>query len=122
MKFNLDSGKGTYKIEHIDSHSIIINKKVYTRNLIIMPESLNHWAVDSFENLEVTHFEQLCALHPAVVLLGTGASIRFPDPELLAPLINEGIGVEMMDTPAACRTYMILMAEGRKVAAALLIQ
>jgi uncharacterized protein len=54
--------------------------------------------------------------------LGTGAKIHFPTPELLTPLAQDGIGVEVMDTPAACRTYMILMAEGRQVAAALLFK
>jgi uncharacterized protein len=87
-----------------------------------MPESINDWNVERFDALNVTHFEKLCALRPEVVLLGTGQKNRFPSPDLLVPLINEGIGVEVMDMQAACRTYMILMVEGRKVAAALLFQ
>lgn len=122
MKIHLDSGKATYKIQHVDSHCVTINEKVYTDSLIIMPESLCDWAVESFKTLEVAHFQQLCALNPEVVLLGTGQKIRFPATELLAPLTNQGIGVEVMNMPAACRTYMILMAEGRNVAAALLLK
>ncbi len=86
-----------------------------------MPEYLNDWDVENFEALKTTHFQQLCKLRPEVVLLGTGQKIRFPTSELLAPLINIGIGVEVMDTAAACRTYTILMAEGRQVVAALLL-
>ena len=60
-------------------------------------------------------------LAPEIVLLGTGAQFRFPEPALLAPLYKAGIGVEVMDTPAACRTYNILLGEGRNVVAALLV-
>jgi len=121
MKLHLDSGNSTYQIQGVNLRSVTINEKVYSHSLIVMPESLHEWNVESFEALNVTHFQQLCALQPKVVLLGTGQKIRFPTPDLLAPLINESIGIEVMDMRAACRTYMILMAEGRKVAAALLI-
>ena len=121
MKLHLDQGDSTYRIQHIDSHSITINQKVYSHSIIVMPEYLSDWEVESFERLKAAHFETICALRPEVVLLGTGHLIRFPAPDLLAPLYNEGIGVEVMDTQAACRTYTILMAEGRGVAAALLI-
>jgi len=121
MKLQIIEGDGTYQIQRVDLHSVTINEKAYTHSIIVMPESLNEWAVPHFDALNVAHFEQLCALRPEVVLLGTGQKIRFPPPDLLVPLINEGIGVEVMDTQAACRTYMILIADGRKVAAALLI-
>jgi uncharacterized protein len=122
MKFNLDLGDSTYQIQRVDKHSVTINEKVYTDSIIVMPEYLSDWAVESFEMLEESHFQTLSALRPEVVLLGTGQNIRFPAPALLASLTNEGIGVEVMDTQAACRTYMILMAEGRAVAAALLFK
>ncbi|KHD05145.1 hypothetical protein PN36_05560 [Candidatus Thiomargarita nelsonii] len=122
MKFDLDLGDGTYQIQRYDSHSVTINQKVYTQSLILMPEYLSEWKVESFEMLEQADFQALQALRPELVLLGTGQKIRFPTPELLVPLIQEGIGVEVMDTQAACRTYMILMAEGRAVAAALLFK
>jgi uncharacterized protein len=122
MKLHLESSDGTYQIQRVDSDSVTINEKVYSQNIIVMPEYLAEWTVKSFDELEIEHLEQLCALKPEVVLFGTGATIRFPATELLAPLINAGIGVEVMDTRAACRTYTILTAEGRKVAAALLFQ
>jgi len=120
MKLHQQLSKSTYQIQRVNSHSVTINEKVYTHSLIIMPEYLSDWEVEKFADLDVTHFQQLCALHPKVVLLGTGPKISFPAPKLLAPLTDEGIGVEVMDTNAACRTYTILMAEGRQVAAALL--
>jgi len=71
--------------------------------------------------LATTHFAQLATLHPEIVLIGTGGALRFPAPVLLRPLYDAGIGVEVMDTGAASRTYNVLMAEGRAVAAALLM-
>ena len=123
MKLQLDfNSNNTYQIQRFDFESVTINDKVYFNNIIVMPDYLNEWAVDSFDGLDVTHFEQLRAVNPEVVLLGTGKNIRFPSNELLIPLINAGIGVEVMDTAAAIRTYMVLSAEGRKVAAALLFK
>ena len=122
MKFQLNFGQATYQIQRYDSQSVTINDQIYTQSIILMPEYLSEWAVKSFSALEPSHFQRVRALCPEVVLLGTGAKIYFPMPALLAPLTDDGIGVEVMDTPAACRTYMILMAEGRKVAAALLFE
>jgi len=122
MKLHLDlSDDSHYQIQRVDSQSVTINDKVYSHNIIVQPNSISDWDVENFNTLEVAHFQQLCALRPELVLLGTGQKIHFPATELLVPLINEGIGVEVMDTPSACRTYTILMAEGRKVLAALLI-
>jgi uncharacterized protein len=121
MKLHLEPSHGTYQIRRYDPQSVTINETVYTHSLIIMPEYLSAWAVDRFETLETTHFEPLRRLHPEIVLLGTGPHLRFPPSALLAPLINDGIGVEVMDTPAACRTYSILMSDRRAVAAALII-
>jgi uncharacterized protein len=121
MKLEIEQGNG-YQIERIDSHNVTINNTVYSHSIIVMPKSIIDWNVERFDALNVAHFEKLCALRPEVVLLGTGQKNRFPSPDLLVPLMNEGIGVEVMDMQAACRTYMILMVEGRKVAAALLFQ
>jgi uncharacterized protein len=71
--------------------------------------------------LEAAHFEAILEFMPEIVLLGTGGTLRFPHPRLTEALIRAQIGVEVMDTPAACRTYNILASEGRKVAAALLL-
>jgi len=78
------------------------------------------WAPASFEALTAADFEALLAQRPELIVLGTGDRQRFPHPRLVAALTSERIGVEAMDTRAACRTYNILMSEGRKVLAALL--
>ena len=78
------------------------------------------WA-ESFEALGPEHFEALARLQVEVVIFGSGERIRFPRPAWLAPLAQRRIGVETMDTPAACRTYNVLAQEGREVAVALLL-
>jgi len=80
------------------------------------------WGASGFEGLTPDDFGQLLAEKPEVVLFGAGATIRFPHPRLTRPLTDAGVGVEVMDTPAACRTFNILAAEGRSVVAALLLE
>ena len=75
----------------------------------------------TIDRLESAHVEAIAALDPEVVLLGTGRAFRFPGPALLAPLHARRIGVEVMDTKAACRTYNLLLAEGRRVVAAIIV-
>ena len=88
-----------------------------------MPEQLDEqWGPNSFAALTETHLADLLTLPCDVLLLGTGNRQRFPSPALLRPLIEAGRPIEVMDTPAACRTYNILVAEGRAVAAALIIE
>lgn len=79
------------------------------------------WA-GSFDELAATHFDMLAALQVEVVIFGSGKRIRFPKPAWLAGLATQRIGVETMDTAAACRTYNILAQEGRDVAVALLLE
>ena len=80
------------------------------------------WACGHFEDLEAAHFEQLAQVQAEVVIFGSGTRIRFPQAAWLQPLMARRIGIETMDTPAACRTYNILAQEGRDVAVALLLE
>ncbi len=99
-----------------------INRVRFAHAVLVAPEGpVAAWEVDGFDALAPAHFERLRALGPDVVLLGTGERQRFPDPRLVAVLAQARIGVDVMDTQAACRTYNILMAEGRRVLAALLM-
>ncbi len=79
------------------------------------------WAPERIDQLQAAHFEPVLALRPELVIFGSGARHRFIAPSLVRGLIEQGIGVEMMDTAAACRTYNILASEGRTVLAALLL-
>jgi uncharacterized protein len=90
--------------------------------MVVLPDRVvTDWNVPTLESLTPENIAVLVELKPELVLLGTGELLRFPDPKLLAGLMVEGIGAEVMDTQAACRTYNILAGEGRNVAAALII-
>ena len=80
------------------------------------------WEATDFEALEAAHFERIAALKPEVVIFGSGQRLRFPPAALLRVLIEHRVGIETMDTAAACRTYNVLLAEGRSVVAALLFE
>lgn len=93
-----------------------------TRSFAISPDRLlRDWPPQRFDELRAADFAALLALEPELVLFGSGDSFRLPAPALLAPLAERGLGVEVMDTGAACRTYAVLAAEGRRVVAALLV-
>jgi len=97
-----------------------VNDARHETSVIVTPERVEPWAPAAFAGLAAEHYERLASLKPEVVLLGTGTRLRFPRPELTAALARAGIGLEVMDLRAACRTYNILAAEERAVAAALL--
>jgi len=101
---------------------VMVNGERYERSIAVLAEEVrNDWNAASFDELNEMHFAYFLDLKPDVLLLGTGASQRFPHPRLYRALTDAGIALECMDTPAACRTYNILVAEDRKVVAAILI-
>lgn len=98
-----------------------INRVRHEGALLLMPEGeVRRWEIESYETLSAADFEALAGLGAEIVLLGTGTQHRIPHPRLTAALSRAGVGVEAMDSSAACRTYNILMGEGRRVLAALL--
>lgn len=98
------------------------NEKI-TRSVVLGSRGeRSSWDCDRFEDLGATHFAQLAALDAELVIFGSGDRIRFPQAAWIKPLIDKQIGVETMDTQAACRTYNILAGEGRKVVVALLLE
>jgi len=122
MKLSLDTGSASYRISHYDRAGITINEAVYTQDLIVMPEALvADWASAPVAELTVEHFAALDERDCEILLLGTGRDQRFPPARLMADLGRRGIGLEVMDTAAACRTYNVLMSEDRRVAAALMM-
>jgi len=102
---------------------IEVNKTPYFHALIVQPDSaVIAWPVEESRELIEDHFSMISALQPELVIVGTGKKQVFLDPKILQPLIKAKIGFEMMDSQAACRTYNILMGEGRKVLAAILLE
>lgn len=91
-------------------------------SVIITPDGdYADWQCASYGELTPQHFARLLDNTPELVLFGSGQLLRFPDPQWLSPLIQAGVGTESMDTAAACRTYNILAAEGRRVLGAFLL-
>ncbi|MDT8402955.1 Mth938-like domain-containing protein [Sulfuriflexus sp.] len=123
MKLYQDSETRQYSIRAYTDTSVTVNEDIYTRPLVVTPDKLlSDWSAPCFAELDSSHLRELKDLDMEILLLGTGNRQRFPDPRLLLTLQDRGVGIEVMTTPAACRTYNILTAEGRAVAAALFIE
>jgi uncharacterized protein len=122
MKLHLTQADGQNLMTGYSAQWISVNHQRIEHSLIVTPDTLiTDWKIEGFDQLSEADFEKIAHLKPEVVLLGTGQTHRFIHPSLIKPLTEANIAVECMTTDAACRTYNILMAEGRQVAAALII-
>lgn len=122
MHFARDETDSEFLVRRYRPGLICIGQNEYTRSLILSPgRILTDWTPQHPDELAAEHFDCLLELAPDVLLLGTGERLCFPPPPVTAGLLTRGIGVEVMDTSAACRTYNILLSEGRVVVAALLV-
>ncbi len=122
MKLHLTTAENNNLITGYGESYIEINKQRYAQNLIVMPQTIVvDWHVENVSALNNDHFQGLIKLKPEVVLLGTGKTHVFLHPKNHQILTEHGIALECMTTAAACRTYNILMSEGRLVAAALIL-
>ncbi len=102
---------------------IAIQGEKITHSVLITSEGLRiDWNCRSFKDLNAQHFAQLANLDVELIIFGSGEQLRFPQPEWLVEMMQRRLGLETMDTQAACRTYNILAGEGRKVAAALVLE
>lgn len=123
MKLHSSVTTGLLSITSYDAGHIAVNGRPLTKSFLLSPQRLiEGWPPDSFDSLTESDLLAIMSLDCPIVLLGTGVRQHFPAPALMRPLIERGIGVEVMDSHAACRTYNILMAEGRDVAAAMIIE
>ena len=121
MKFHLSQPEGNV-ITGSGPGWVRVGPVEHRESLAIAPDTLvKPWAAGGFDALHEDDFARIGALRPEIVLLGTGARQRFPHPRLYRALIDAGIGVEVMDSAAAARTYNIIAAEGRRVVAAILL-
>ena len=122
MKLHLDPATAKNAITGYGDGYVMVNRQRFERSLVVLPDRiLLDWPPKRFDDLAPEHLAELAGLDREIILLGTGAQLRFPRPEIIQPLMRSGVGVEVMDMQAACRTYNILLAEDRRVAAALLI-
>ena len=122
MKLHLAQAPGKNFFTGYGDGYVAVNQTRHERHLLVMSDRLVPWDVPGFDSLAPPVFEQMLAMDPEIVILGTGAALRFPPPDLMRPLTAAGVGTEVMDSRAACRTYNILSAEGRRVLAAVLIE
>lgn len=122
MSLTLDENNATYQIRSYQPGRIQINDRLFHTSVIIAPEKLiEFWRPQKISDLLVSDFSIILTLRPAILLLGTGEKLQFPPISMYGELVNQGIGVEVMDTHAACCTYNALSAEGRDIVAALII-
>ena len=123
MKLHLAGSAGLNVFTAYGDAFVSVNGQRYTAGLVVLRDRLiTPWGPESFADIGAEHMASLAPLGCEIVLLGTGPGQRFPPPAVLRPLIEAGIGLEVMSTQAACRTYNILAAEDRKVAAALVLR
>ena len=122
MKLHATGAAGANTITAYGDDYVAVNGARRDRSVIVTAAEVRDWHAADFEHLSAEHFAELARLGVEIVLLGTGARQRFPHPRLTAPLGAARVGLEVMDTKAACRTYNILVAEERRVALALLFE
>ena len=122
MKIERDLPEGRNTFTGYGEGYVEVNKTRHAESLVVSADRLiTAWPATSVQSLSADHFAAIIELKPEIVLIGSGASFQFPEAAKLAPLYKAGVGVEVMDTPAACRTYNILLGEGRNVVAALIV-
>ena len=122
MKFAQDSQDDGYLITAYERDTISVNGKPFQQSLLICQNKLNeNWSINNIEALSDEHINQVLAFNPELIIIGTGQKLVFPPVTSYSSIIKRGIGVEFMDTHAACRTYNILVSEGRSVVAGLIL-
>ncbi len=122
MKLSLDDNTAKFLIHEYTAEYIRVKNVQHTRSIIISYNALfPEWAPQSIDQLTETHIIEILKEMPEMILLGTGKKIQFPHPKILQPAYERNVGIEVMDTAAACRTFNMLASDGRKVAAGLII-
>jgi len=122
LKFQPDRAEGVNIITRHDESSVWVGNTCFKHSLLVPSEGdVLAWPPGTVRELEAVHFEQVLALKPELVIFGSGTRLQFVSPALHCCLIEQRIGIETMDTAAACRTYNVLASEGRRVLAALLV-
>lgn len=122
MEFHRDTSKDLNVIAGYGAEGVRVGSRLLSASCVVSPDRIiENWPATAVERLQPDDLAAVVALEPEIVLLGTGASIAFPAPAVGEALARRGIGLEVMDTAAACRTYNVLAHEGRNVAAALIV-
>ena len=122
MKMTREYGDGRHVITAHDATWVQVNQTRYEGSLVVLPHALiQDWGIEQPDTLTAAALDPILTHTPEIILLGTGPVLKFPPRDILRLFRDRGIGLEVMDTPAACRTYNVIMNEGRRVAAALML-
>jgi uncharacterized protein len=122
LKIEREQAEGKNTFTGYGEGYVEVNRRRHATSLVVSSDRVvTDWPLRTVDEIAADHLAAIIELKPEIVLLGTGATFRFPEPARLAALHKAGFGVEVMDTPAACRTYNILLGEGRNVVAALIL-
>jgi uncharacterized protein len=122
MKFSLNPTSQQNIVKAYSPTQLRVGEKVLTRSCVVKADQLlEDWRPQHLDELTVDDLEPVLAMQPDILLLGSGARQKFPPPALMESVLKRGIGIEVMDTGAACRTYNVLVSEDRNVVAALFI-
>ena len=122
MQLNLERPDYTWYLRGADGEHALVNERIVRTSFVIAPDALvEGWPAIDAAALTASQLEPLFALHPELVVLGTGAAQVFPPPMILAAFLTRGLGIEVMSNSAAARTYSVLAGEGRRVVAGFII-
>jgi uncharacterized protein len=121
MKIERELPEGRNAFTAYGEGYVAVNGVRHERSVIVGAQALVEWTPRSVSELSAENLAPVVQMRPEIVLIGSGTTFEFPDPASLAPLHAARVGVEVMDTRAACRTYNILLSEGRNVVAALIV-
>jgi uncharacterized protein len=123
MKLHSDAQTSLNTVTAYGDRFVDINAQRFERSVLVQPEGpIQFLEIAGFQELSEALFDRLAKEQPELVILGTGKKQQFPHPRLTQPLLAQRIGLESMSTAAAVRTYNILMAEGRKVLGAFIVE
>jgi uncharacterized protein len=121
MQLSFEPPGTRYYVRRCEAGRITVVDQVFESSFLLATDRIATWDATSVEALSLAQLAPILALEPEVVLLGSGARLRFPPPLVVAAFLKRGIGVETMDNAAAARTFNVLAGEGRKVVAAFLL-
>ncbi len=122
MQLNLDRPDFRYVLRGVGAGGVLVNDRVLQASFLMTPNAIEeHWRPRTAQELQPEDFESALALQPELIVLGTGARQRFPPAVAMAACLSRGVGLEVMDSAAACRTFNVLASEGRRVVAAFLL-
>ena len=121
MNVFIENPDAPHFVKRIEPNKIVLNSGEHTQSIMVFKDQVTPWQINMFSALSDIHIAELTKAQPELVILGTGEQQHFPDSALLKPLINNQIGLEVMTNEAACRTFNLLVDDGRSVLLALIL-